>query len=95
MLRFLLFRAWVFPERRESTVVASHQPAPAPSSPTGSPQYPTRQPSCAPLPQRPTAPQYAYDTQIRAGEAADQTWRDATMQLQPVRPSDNTPGDPR
>ncbi|WP_405645856.1 glycosyltransferase [Streptomyces sp. NBC_00019] len=95
VLRFLLFRAWVFPERRESMVVASHQPAPTPSSPTYSTQYPTGQLPHAPLPQRQTAPQYSYDTQFRAGEAADQSWRDATMQLQPVRPSDNTPGDPR
>ncbi|MEV5878715.1 bifunctional glycosyltransferase family 2/GtrA family protein [Streptomyces sp. NPDC052101] len=95
VLRFLLFRAWVFPDRGEpaaavpSTVAAAHTPS--------SPTYATTAP-CAPLPQRPVAHQ-SYDphptTQFRAGEAADGSWRDATMQLQPVRPHDTDPGDPR
>lgn len=94
VLRFLLFRAWVFPERRESTVVASNT--------VSSPTYSTQQlPAHAPLSQRPTANQYAtaphtpYDTPFRAGEAADRTWGDATMRLQPVRPADSDPRDAR
>jgi len=113
VLRFLLFRAWVFPDRGEdrdrSTVVATHTPS-APASATRQlPQQP------APLPQRPTAARYAtttpysppspydttydktydttYDTtEFRAGEAAEQrSWKDATMQLDPVRPTDTDP----
>ncbi|MBW8820846.1 MAG: glycosyl transferase, partial [Streptomyces sp.] len=92
VLRFLLFRAWVFPDRDDdqprTTVVAGHTPS-----------YSTQQPY-APLPQRPTphhqyatAPQPSYETtEFRAGEAAEQcSWRDATVQLQPVRPTDTDP----
>jgi putative flippase GtrA len=97
VLRFLLFRAWVFPDRGDdqprSTVVAAHTPSAS--------AYPTQQPY-APLPQRPSAHQYAatpytppspYDTtEFRAGEAAEQrSWKDATVQLQPVRPTDTDP----
>lgn len=95
VLRFLLFRAWVFPDRDDdqprSTVVAGHTPS--------SPAYSSQQPY-APLPQRPTAhhpyataPQSSYETtEFRAGEAAEQrSWRDATVQLQPVRPTDTDP----
>jgi putative flippase GtrA len=102
VLRFLLFRAWVFADRRDdvdSTVVGSHVPAHNPSSPT---YFMAGQGSYGPLPQRPTgAPHPTYDTdRFRAGEAADgnvgvpplersREWgRDATMQLQPVRPHD-------
>ncbi|WP_329339198.1 bifunctional glycosyltransferase family 2/GtrA family protein [Streptomyces sp. NBC_01352] len=104
VLRFLLFRAWVFPDKRESTVVASHTP----SSPTCFAAPEAHQQPHPPLPQRPTAqgpahaPQYAtapqspYDsTQFRAGEAADRTRGDATMHLQPVRPTDTDPRDTR
>jgi putative flippase GtrA len=95
VLRFLLFRAWVFPDRDDdqprTTVVAGHTPS--------SPAYPTQQPY-VPLPQRPTAhhqyapaPQSPYETtEFRAGEAAEQrSWREATVQLQPVRPTDTDP----
>ncbi|WP_330348992.1 bifunctional glycosyltransferase family 2/GtrA family protein [Streptomyces sp. NBC_00582] len=110
ILRFLLFRAWVFSDRRDddeddapaSTVVAAHLPAqptpyasPYPAAPSYGPQHPAR----------PTEPAYASPyrnttatqetTQFRAGEAADGTWRDATTRLQPVRPHDTDPGDPR
>ncbi|MFE7993543.1 glycosyltransferase [Streptomyces shenzhenensis] len=164
VLRFLLFRAWVFPDRRESghesgyesargsTVVAAHHPAhpdaPGPHEPSGYPAhlgsavphepsvyavhpdapglhepsaYPVRPGSpgphpgdaarldpgpqpprpSAPLPRRPAPrPQQAQPsqhptTQFHADEAVDGTWRDATVRLQPVRPHDTDPGDPR
>jgi putative flippase GtrA len=101
VLRFLLFRAWVFPDRRDdqpSTVVAGHNP----SSPTYSTRTQQQPYGNQPLPQRPMADQYAtgpntsYETtQFRAGEAADRPWADATIQLQPVRPTDTDPRDPR
>ncbi|MEV6184309.1 glycosyl transferase, partial [Streptomyces sp. NPDC052015] len=116
VLRFLLFRAWVFPDRRdadaESTVVASH----APSSPTYSTALPHHQGhhqghhpgqyqgqyegqyqgQHSPQPQRPPAPAAPYDTaQFRAGEAADRTWGDSTMQMQAVRPHDHDPRNAR
>ncbi|MFJ5836324.1 glycosyltransferase [Streptomyces shenzhenensis] len=206
VLRFLLFRAWVFPDRRESghesghesargsTVVAAHHPAhpdapgphepsgypahlgsaalhepsvyavrpdsPGPHEPSGYPAHPgsavphepsvyavhpdspgPHEPSAypvrpgspgphpgdaarldpgpqpprpsAPLPRRPAPrPQQAQraqqaqpsqhpqhpqhpTTQFHADEAVDGTWRDATVRLQPVRPHDTDPGDPR
>lgn len=137
VLRFLLFRAWVFPDRRDesapeaSTVVASHTPAgPADPADPASPMYPASSVSAVrpgqpgpyghqdrfhPQPQRPmtpqdnraeyaSAPQNSYGTnaygtdsystnpytttQFRAGDAADRTWGDATMQMRPVRPHD-------
>ncbi|GAA3153068.1 hypothetical protein GCM10017687_83590 [Streptomyces echinatus] len=94
VLRFLLFRAWVFPDRGEtgpSTVVAAHTPA---ASPAHGPTAPY-----APLPQRPVSHRPYGEpyqtTQVRAGDAADGSWRDATVRLQPVRPHDTDPGDPR
>ncbi|MFD9000748.1 glycosyltransferase [Streptomyces sp. NPDC059582] len=101
VLRFLLFRAWVFPDRREadghSTVVASRTPS-SPTRPTAGLPAQSGDPY-APLPQRPAARQpyaAAHDTtRFRAGEAADGTWRDATVRLQPVRPYDTDPGDSR
>jgi putative flippase GtrA len=124
VLRFLLFRAWVFPDRRDetaaSTVVASHNPAshnassPTYSTTTGAHQQhhphphqyplPHQQHPHTPLPQRPnaTAPQAPYinydhnqSNEFRAGEAADRTWGDATMQMQAVRPHDHDPRDTR
>ncbi|GGQ75161.1 glycosyl transferase [Streptomyces asoensis] len=128
VLRFLLFRVWVFSDRREgdeppATGVpsdASHLPpafraargphapgapfiphAPTPANPSTDPsaQWPQpSHPSQQPLPQRPAASPHDPDptTRFRAGEAADGTWRDATMQLQPVRrPHDTDPGDAR
>jgi putative flippase GtrA len=109
VLRFLLFRAWVFPDRQGETpsqVVASYNPAPHnPASPTYA-TAPHAQASHAhaahpPLPQRPAAPPSPYDTssydtaQFRAGEAADRTWGDSTMQLQAVRPHDHDPRNAR
>ena len=109
VLRFLLFRAWVFPDKSDnvqSTVVASHTP----SSPTcATAPYPQQYRQQAyqplpPLPQRPVVPQQNvpyqnvpnqnhHTTQFRAGEVADQRWEDATMHLQPVRPTDTDPRD--
>jgi putative flippase GtrA len=70
VLRFLLFRAWVFPDRRDetapSTVVASHNPAsPAYSTTAAHQQHQHQGPQHyqhQPLPQRPgpTAPQAPY-----------------------------------
>jgi hypothetical protein len=95
VLRFLLFRAWVFPDGQDGTpspVVASHRP---PSSPAYATAVRHGQDAHAPLPQRPTAPAAPYDTTpFRAGEAADRTWGDSTMQLQAVRPHDHD-HDPR
>ncbi|WP_251094068.1 bifunctional glycosyltransferase family 2/GtrA family protein [Streptomyces sp. Caat 7-52] len=93
VLRFLLFRAWVFPDRGESgpsTVAAAHTPAPPSYGPTA---------PYAPLPQR-LVPHQPYrephqTTRVRAGEAADGSWRDATMRLEPVRPHHTDQGDPR
>ncbi|MGW4976271.1 glycosyltransferase [Streptomyces mirabilis] len=122
VLRFLLFRAWVFPDRRDETtasnVVTSHNPASHnPSSATygtttaAHQQHhphphplPHQQHPHTPLPQRPnaTAPQAPYinhdhnqTNEFRAGEVADRTWGDATMQLQAVRPHDHDPRDTR
>lgn len=122
VLRFLLFRVWVFSDRREgdepatggpaspdaSSPDASFPHASSPTYPTGAAQtggpavpHPQTQPSPPqprPLPQRHLVhPQdHTETTQFRAGEAADGTWRDATMQLQPVRrPHDTDPGDAR
>jgi putative flippase GtrA len=103
VLRFLLFRAWVFPDRgdsaEESTVVAVNSPSSPTYSTAGAmPQHTQHPGSYGPLPHRQPQPhQGSYDTttQFRAGEAADGTWRDATMQLQPVRPHDTDPRDPR
>ncbi|MEV6480428.1 bifunctional glycosyltransferase family 2/GtrA family protein [Streptomyces sp. NPDC051576] len=106
VLRFLLLRAWVFPDRGDSeqelTVVALNTPA-SPTYSTATPQHAQHNGSYGPLPQRQPQPQqgtydtttYDSTTQFRAGEAADGTWRDATMQLQPVRPHDTDPRDPR
>jgi len=108
VLRFLLFRAWVFPDKSDSgqsTVVASHTPTHNPSSATYAtaqlPQQPYQQQAYQPqppLPQRPSAhPNVPYQnhqtTQFRAGEVADRRWEDATMHLQPVRPTDTDPRD--
>jgi putative flippase GtrA len=106
VLRFLLFRAWVFPDRGEPAADRPQQHTPAPH------QYGT-------LPQRPIPHQNdggrhgaaphghaLYDTghtsqaghtpaRFRAGEAADGTWKDATVPLQPVRPHDTDSRDPR
>lgn len=76
VLRFLLFRAWVFPDRRDeteaSTVVASHNPSsnnlssPTYGTTTAHQQHPQQLPHQqhphTPLPQRPnaTAPQAPY-----------------------------------
>ncbi|MCX5247268.1 bifunctional glycosyltransferase family 2/GtrA family protein [Streptomyces sp. NBC_00201] len=122
VLRFLLFRAWVFPDRNDggqSTVVASHNPSSPTYAMAANPQHqqysqnqqfpqqtygsqplplqpPLPQP---PLPQRPaTQPtgQQGYQTNpFRAGEVADRSWEDATVHLQPVRPTDNDPRDSR
>jgi putative flippase GtrA len=63
VLRFLLFRAWVFPDRREDDSARADPPS--------------------------------YDTtSFRAGEVAD-SWRDATVQLLPVRPHDTDARDSR
>ncbi|MGW2617265.1 glycosyltransferase [Streptomyces sp. NPDC001500] len=159
VLRFLLFRVWVFSDRRDgedpatttgapvsptaSISSTAHDPSTAPfsanaaaptvpsASPTGplsstrpaSGPFPTGhphagpspttpqpggsartggplapQPQPQPLPQRPAAHPHGTAPathHLRAGEAADGTWRDATMRLQPVRPHDTDPGDVR
>ncbi|WP_217176647.1 bifunctional glycosyltransferase family 2/GtrA family protein [Streptomyces sp. AC495_CC817] len=129
VLRFLLFRAWVFPDRRDgsfvdgsyvecslvdgslakgSTVAASHHPAPhhpaphhpAPHQPVSHhpapPVHATAATATATV--RPGQPEpYGHQdwfrptyttTPFRAGEAADRTWGEPTMQMRPVRPHD-------
>ncbi|NUR01815.1 MAG: GtrA family protein, partial [Streptomyces sp.] len=99
VLRFLLFRAWVFSDRRDSepsTVVAPHSPQHGPTSPTytTAPLYAQHQQPYQPLPQRPVAqPNPCRTTRFRGGEVAEQRWEDATMQLQPVRTTDTEPRD--
>ncbi|GGR75430.1 hypothetical protein GCM10010269_13310 [Streptomyces humidus] len=59
---------------------------------------PLTSPLPSPLPQGPVAdPHGSAPTthRFRAGETADDTWRDATMRMQPVRPHDIEPGDAR
>ncbi len=87
VLRFLLFRAWVFPDRRDergaSTVVASHNPA-SPTYGTTSAAHPQYQRAAAapahaaaqrPTATAPPAPYINHDhnqtDEFRAGEAAD------------------------
>ena len=43
----------------------------------------------------PVAQQHHETTQIRAGEVADRSWEDATLHLQPVRPTETDPRAPR
>ncbi|MDR6977109.1 putative flippase GtrA [Streptomyces sp. 3330] len=125
VLRFLLFRVWVFSDRREgdepANGVTAAPRASAPGAPfphASSPTYPTGAPQSGgpqsgaprsggaavphpqtqPLPQRHVVHPHDHHTtnQFRAGEAADGTWRDATMQMLPVRrPHDTDPGDAR
>ncbi|MCX5266029.1 glycosyltransferase [Streptomyces sp. NBC_00199] len=152
VLRFLLFRVWVFSDRREgddpATTTGATAPAPVPAETFAAPAgpsaatYPTanagpttyspntpdtpdtpgtpgtpntpgtyRTATSAqagdrfgPLPQRSGPPQGPVarphgsaptTTHPRAGEAADGTWRDATLRMQPVRPHDTEPGDAR
>ncbi|MDT0437029.1 MULTISPECIES: bifunctional glycosyltransferase family 2/GtrA family protein [Streptomyces] len=74
VLRFLLFRAWVFPDRRDaaddrpSTVVASHTPAPAPAHATHpAPTYATG-----------PAPSYATGSATPYATAPAPTWATGT-----------------
>ncbi|MFF1549215.1 glycosyltransferase [Streptomyces sp. NPDC058291] len=148
VLRFLLFRVWVFSDRRDgedpATTPEAAASAPAPAAPAGpsSGTYPPAGPSSAayppadasstasptttsaqaggpfvPLPQRPVPPgspgahphatarphatAHPHDgaaqatSPLRADEAGDGAWRDATLRFQPVRPHDTDPGDVR
>ncbi|MGW1287618.1 GtrA family protein, partial [Streptomyces sp. NPDC002586] len=94
VLRFLLFRAWVFPDRdgsgTDSTAVTAAPYAPLPQRPVPRQQSYGRQ-SYGQQPYE----QPHQTTQVRAGAAGDGSWRDATPHLQPVRPHDTDPGDPR
>ncbi|MFF8947979.1 glycosyltransferase [Streptomyces sp. NPDC014940] len=115
VLRFLLFRAWVFPDRPEDgparPVAAAHIPsahipsahipsapdrgtAPPPAGATTVPHRPDGPLPRRPLPHPAHGP-YRTTAQVRAGEAADGTWRDGTVPLRPARPHDTDPGDPR
>jgi putative flippase GtrA len=98
VLRFLLLRAWVFPDRETAsaappTVVTARTPS-SPAYGTTTPPHGTPA-AYAPPPERPYRRQPYPTTQVRAGDAADGNWRDATVHLQPVRPHDTDPGDPR
>jgi putative flippase GtrA len=84
VLRFLLFRAWVFPDRRDSDAGSTVQYQ----------QQGYEQPY-AHASQSLNTIQTTHTTQFRAGEAADGTWRDSTMQFRPLRPYDTDPGDTR
>ncbi len=99
VLRFLLFRAWVFPDRYDespSTVVASHTPA-VPVGPA-SPVYATeaRSPYGTTTASGPSGTATASGPSGTADAPYDhQTWGDATMRMQPVRPNDHDPRDAR
>ncbi|MFE6282951.1 glycosyltransferase [Streptomyces sp. NPDC057877] len=86
VLRFLLFRAWVFPEQRDTGLlraIPAQGGAPAPGS-RALPADDLRDPPDLPRRGSPSGP--------RTPAA---TWGDATIRLQPVRPHDTDPRDPR
>ncbi|MFH9585049.1 glycosyltransferase [Streptomyces luteogriseus] len=106
VLRFLLFRAWVFPDRREDDFPAPapytppcttppydpapYDPAPYDPAPCDTAPYDTTPHDPAPYEAAPYVP-----TPFRAGEAAHRTWPDATLRPQPVRPHDSDSRDLR
>ncbi|MET7377695.1 bifunctional glycosyltransferase family 2/GtrA family protein [Streptomyces sp. NPDC005526] len=77
VLRFLLFRAWVFPEQRDQ---GARPAAPRPRRPVAHPDHDTGLGTDFDL------------HRLRAGDVADRAWRDAAMPLRPVRPYDTTRG---
>ncbi|AKN69023.1 glycosyl transferase [Streptomyces sp. PBH53] len=84
VLRFLLFRAWVFPDRGDQ------RPYEDPH------EDPHEQPYGRSYEQSYEQPHRT--TRFRTGEAADGPWRDttdATVRLQPARRRDTDPGDAR
>ncbi|MFD8149207.1 glycosyltransferase [Streptomyces sp. NPDC059720] len=82
VLRFLLFRAWVFPDRRPD---APPQPAAAPAPPA---------PSDGPLPGRPTRQPYDDQHPGRLLEPAHDDQHSGPP-LRPAHPHDTDPGDLR
>ncbi|MEU2224351.1 bifunctional glycosyltransferase family 2/GtrA family protein [Streptomyces sp. NPDC018347] len=110
VLRFLLFRAWVFPDRAEPAPPTGVAAPMAPVAPTAvaapaasGPGHGTPVPY-ATLPQRRQPDQRTYrrpyeqpypTTQVRADEAADGSRRETTVRSQPACPHDIEPGDPR
>ncbi|MFF5860439.1 glycosyltransferase [Streptomyces sp. NPDC012751] len=110
VLRFLLFRAWVFPDRAESAAPTGVAAPAAPGAPTAvaapappGPGHGTPVPY-APLPQRRQPDQRTYrrpyeqpypTTQVRADEAAGGSRRETTVRSQPACPHDIEPGETR
>jgi putative flippase GtrA len=87
VLRFLLFRAWVFPDAPPAVPQAPPAPdqrpyAAAPYGATPHEATPYAAPACPP-------------TSFRAGDVAEHPWGDATVRLAPVRPADTDPRDGR
>ncbi|WP_190038165.1 bifunctional glycosyltransferase family 2/GtrA family protein [Streptomyces fructofermentans] len=98
VLRFLLLRAWVFPDRsgaQASAVVAAQTPGP----PAHTPGPPARTPVPLVPPYggtRPYGSQRPYESdRHRAAEDADRTWGDATAHARPVRPNTHDSRDAR
>ncbi|MGV9344542.1 glycosyltransferase [Streptomyces spiralis] len=102
VLRFLLFRAWVFPERRDEQPIAQPYPATAEPYRVTTQQYPATAQQY-PVAVEPTTEPYSAGTQRHASaqpyppaQPYQQPWPgDATARLQPVRPGDTDPRDPR
>jgi putative flippase GtrA len=119
VLRFLLFRAWVFPDRHEdlrhedlrhedlrhedlrhedlpkapepSTVAATPRPGPYDANPYDANSYGSKPYGSNPYDPDP----YGHPPLPRRGAVPYETHRDATMRLQPARPADPDPRDPR
>ncbi|MFD4974531.1 glycosyltransferase [Streptomyces sp. NPDC058424] len=89
VLRFLLYRAWVFPDRRCSTLpspVVVHGPTPPTHATAMAPYDHPYQP-------HPAVPQNPHETdRFRVDATSDRTTRgDTTVRLKPVRPHDTDP----
>ncbi|MFJ9199573.1 glycosyltransferase [Streptomyces flaveolus] len=87
VLRFLLFRAWVFPDAPPAAPQAPAAPDPRP--------YAAAPYGAAPHEATPYAAPACPTTSFRAGDVAEHPRGDATVRLAPVRPADTDPRDGR
>ncbi|MER7188554.1 bifunctional glycosyltransferase family 2/GtrA family protein [Streptomyces flaveolus] len=92
VLRFLLFRAWVFPDAPPA--VPQAPPAPDPRSYAAAP-YGATPHEATPHRATPYATPACPTTSFRAGDVAEHPRGDATVRLAPVRPADTDPRDGR
>ncbi|MFE9905365.1 glycosyltransferase [Streptomyces achromogenes] len=93
VLRFLLFRAWVFPDRTDTGPAPT---APAPTAPVPTAPAPTAaQPAPAPMAARPAPGPYAWPHQAPTHLHATETTTSATTPLRPACPHSTDPGDTR